>query len=298
MTAITHILCPVDFSEFSRHAVDHAAALARWYEARLTVLYLFPNLAAMDLPAVSMTERDRQQVLADLKAFTAAVPGEVALDLWVEEASDVHTAILQHANEAGADLLVMGSHGRSGFARLFLGSVTERVIRRAPCPTLVVPARAADAPPDQPVRFGRILCPIDFSDTSTRALAYALNLAQEGDAELTLLHVMEVLPQPADSPVSAGVDVLRRHAAAEATALRELRALVPAPARSFCTVRTAVRDGLPHREILGEATDRRAELIVMGAEGHRALDELVFGSNTARVARAAACPVLIVPGVS
>ena len=89
-----------------------------------------------------------------------------------------------------ADLLVIGTHGRSGFERLVLGSVTEKVLRKASCPVLTVPKRLPDAVPVGPVLFKRILCPVDFSESSLHALSYAVSMAQEADGQLTVLHVV------------------------------------------------------------------------------------------------------------
>ena len=295
MIQITHILCPVDFSEFSLRALDHAAALARWYEARLTVLNVFPTVPTLDLPPIVMEETDRERIMADLRRFTGHVPEEVPLDLRIREASDIHREILGQAEALGADLLVIGSHGRSGFERLLLGSVTERMIRKTPCPTMVVPRRAAGMAPDAAVQFRRIVCPVDFSDGSIRALEYAMSVAEEVDARLEVLHVIEVPPELRDHPPNEDCDVDRVRAVAEAAALRRLRALIPTEAQKFCTVETEVREGAAYREILKAAAERSADLIVMGVQGRGAIDLMVFGSNTARVVRAATCPVLIVP---
>jgi nucleotide-binding universal stress UspA family protein len=294
MAHITRILCPVDFSEFAHRALDHAAAIAGWYEARLTVLYVFPNLAAMDLPPVMMEDQDRENILQDMTRFTAHLPPAVQLDLRVVEASDVHQEILAQAKTLAADLLVVGSHGRSGFERLLLGSVTEKLLRKSPCPTLVVPSRAHDTPADAPVHFHAILCPIDFSDGSRRALTYALSMAEETDAELTLLHVIELPPELRSPAAPSEIDVDRIRAAAEADCLQRLRELIPEGAKTFCTVKTCVREGAAYREILKEAADEHADLIVMGIQGRGVVDLMLFGSNTARVSRAADCPVLIV----
>jgi nucleotide-binding universal stress UspA family protein len=178
-----------------------------------------------------------------------------------------------------------------------LGSVTEKLLRRVPCPTMVVPQRVPDAAPDQPVQFRRILCPVDFSDASTRAVAFALTLAEEADAQLLVLHVIEVPPELQESHVSATFSVENVRAAAEADRLQRLRALIPEQARSFCTVETSVREGAAYREILKVASERKSDLIVMGVQGRGAIDLMVFGSNTARVVRAAACPVLVVRNV-
>jgi nucleotide-binding universal stress UspA family protein len=179
---------------------------------------------------------------------------------------------------------------------LFLGSVTEKVIRKATCPTLVVPPRAADVPPDAPVRFKRILCAIDFSESSLSALAYALNLAEEADAHLTLLHVIEMPPELRENALAPDFDIDRIHTAAEADARRRLQDLIPDQARTYATVETAVVEGGAYRRVLQRAAEEQADLIVMGVHGRSAIDLLVFGSTTHHVVRAAMCPVLIVRG--
>jgi nucleotide-binding universal stress UspA family protein len=297
MIEITRILCPIDFSEFSRHALDHAVAIARWYNARLTVLYVFSNFSAIDMPAVVLDEKGRQGIMAEMRNFTEHVPSDLRLDLRIGEASDIHREILAQAQATHADLLVIGSHGRSGFERLLLGSVTERVIRKAPCPTMVVPRLAPDRSPNTPVQFRRILCSVDFSEGSLRALEYAVTLAEEADARLTVLHAIEVPPELREDPLAEGFDVDRVRAEAEARSLHHLRELIPQQARTYSTVETAVREGAAYHEILKVAAEQGVDLIVMGIQGRGALDLLLFGSNTARVTRTATCPVLIVPRV-
>lgn len=296
MIRMTQVLCPVDFSETSQHALDHAAAIANWYEARLTVLYVFPNLPAMDMPPVVLEDSDRDRLLAELRRMAARVPSCVPLDLRVQQASFVHDEILAEAAAIEADLLVLGTHGRSGFERLFLGSVTEKVIRKATCPTLVVPPRAPDVAADHPVQFRRIVCPIDFSDGSLDALAFAINLAEEADARLTLLHVVELPKVLQEEPTAFDIDIARIREKTAADARVRLHALIPEQARTYCTVETAVVEGRAHREILRQAAAGQADLIVMGVHGHGAIDRLLFGSTTHHVIRAAECPVLAVRG--
>lgn len=294
MVHIAQVLCPVDFSDFSRRALHHAAAIARWYEARLTILHVFATLPAWDLPPVTLDEKDRARLADELRRFASGLPHEVPCDFVVREAPDVHREILDHVLDLRADLLVLGSHGRSGFERLLLGSVPEKLLRKSPCPTLIVPRFAPDSAPDAAVRFRTILCPVDFSEGSRRALAYALDLAEEAHAHLTVLHVIEVPPELNEDPLAPDFDVDRVRAAAEAEALRRLRELIPERAREYCTVETAVREGAAYRQVLQTAADRQADLIVMGIRGRGALGLMVFGSNTARVTRQAACPVLVV----
>jgi nucleotide-binding universal stress UspA family protein len=296
MIRITRVLCAVDFSEISQHALDHAAAIAHWYQAQLTLLHAFVTVPTMDGPPLVLADANRESVEESIRQMAVRVPADVHVDVRVEQAEHVHNEILHHLAVTGADLLVLGTHGRSGFQRLFLGSVTEKVIRKATRPTLVVPPRAPDVPPDAPVQFKRILCAIDFSDSSLSALGYALNLAKEADAHLTLLHVIEMPPELRENPMAPDFDIDRIHAAAQAEALRRLRDLIPEQARTYATVETAVVEGGAYRCVLRRAAEEQADLIVMGVHGRSPLDLLVFGSTTHHVIRTATCPVLIVRG--
>lgn len=294
MLHIARVLCPVDFSEFSQRALDHASAIAHWYGARLMILHVFVNRPGADLPSTPMTDGERQRLTADLRRLAAHIPMDVSVEVRITESSDIHREILLQAEMVSADLVVLGTHGRSGFERFVLGSVAERVVRKAPCPTMVVPGRAADALPEEPVRFRRIVCPVDFSDASARAVRYAVSLAEEARAQLILLHVLDVPAEMLAQPVSAGFELDRIRATATAEAGKQLQALVPDP-QPNCTLKTVVREGPVYREILAVAQEKRADLIVMSVVGRGAIDLMVFGSNTARVMRAAGCPVLVVP---
>jgi nucleotide-binding universal stress UspA family protein len=226
--------------------------------------------------------------------MAARVPAQVPLDFRIQEAGYVHDEILTELAATQADLLVLGTHGRSGFQRLFLGSVTEKVIRKAPCPTLVVPPRAPDVGPDAPVQFRRILCPIDFSESSLDALVYAITMAEEADAQLTLLHVVDIPMVLSQEPMVSEVDLMRIREGAIADARRRLHGLIPDQARAYCTVETAVVEGRVHHGILRQAAEQQSDLVVMGVHGPGVIDRLLFGSTTHHVIRAAACPVLIV----
>jgi nucleotide-binding universal stress UspA family protein len=299
MIEIRRILCPIDFSDYSRRALDHAIAIARWYESAVTVLHVFAAAPAAPVGAgpvvlepIVLTPRDRSRLLADVKAFAEreSAPG-ITIDAVVRE-GDVAGEVLEHATSMKADLLVIGTHGRSGFERLLLGSVAERVLRKASCPVMTVPRGLPDAVPAGPVLYKRILCPVDFSESSVHALNYAMSLAQEADGQLTVLHVVaHEFEYTAGIEYDAGMtirDLLKEREDALQRRLQEVVAGAP----EFCRVESLMTHGKPWREVLRVAAERQSDLIVMGVQGRGAADRLFFGSTTQHVVREASCPVL------
>jgi nucleotide-binding universal stress UspA family protein len=197
--------------------------------------------------------------------------------------------IVKWAAELPADLIVIGTHGRSGFDRLFLGSVTERVLAKAPCPVLTIPPRSPNVAPATPL-FRNILCPIDFSPSSLSALKYAESLSREPGTKLTMLHVVERAPafQLVTSSATGASDDPR-------VVLKESRERLhrvnPQAKGRADMVNELISVGHAGDEILSAAGTGNIDVIVMGAHaGHAGL--LGFGSTTARVIRRATCPVL------
>jgi len=306
MIEIRRILCPIDFSDFSRHALDHALAIAKWYDSTITLFHAcsLVSVAAYApgtpmLPAAVPTPDDLEALLASMKRFAETeAGGSVPIQFEIGE-GNAAAEILDRASAIPSDLIVLGTHGRTGFERLTLGSVAEKVLRKATCPVLTVPRNVPDAVPALPVLFKRILCAIDFSDCSTHALNYAMSLAQEADAHLTVVHVIEVSPEiPAEIPLELPKTVggplsLREYmAVAEQDRRARLEKAVPESVRAYCTVETVMATGKSYREILRVASEHESDLIVIGIHGRGAADLLFFGSTAQHVVRQASCPVL------
>ena len=303
MIEIRRILCPTDFSDFSRRAFDHAVAIARWYESAITLLHVCPVAPAAAygpgvpmLPSPVVTGADREELLESLRRFARTEAGlDVPVDVEVGEGR-APDEILGWAARMPSDLIVMGTHGRSGFERLLLGSVTERVLRKASCPVLSVPRSLPDAAPLPTGLFRHILCAIDFSDCSMQALTYAMSLAQEADAHLTVQHVLEFPPElrpDVPDPVLGATHVLKEYVGAiEKERRARLHDAVPESVRTYCTVDTVVVVGKAYQEILRLAAARQTGLIVIGIHGRGAADLLFFGSTAQHVVRSAHCPVL------
>ncbi len=135
------VLCPVDFSDTAREALRLADALTRASNGRLIVLFVgAPALMVTDgvmaAPALGTEEPDPDSLKGQLREFVKPVIGEnVELRIDYGNAAE---EILEHADQCHADLIVMGTHGRTGLGRLLLGSVAEHVLRRARCPVLLV----------------------------------------------------------------------------------------------------------------------------------------------------------------
>ena len=195
----------------------------------------------------------------------------------------------QEAERLPFDLLILGTHGRSGFERLFLGSVTEKVLRSTRVPVLTIPPPVRE--PGSPL-YKTILCPLEFSAASIRALEYALSLAQEANARLILLHAVEGVLGDAGSQTLGHLSVPEYYHQLEQDAVTRLRAVVPDEARLWARPEERVVKGRAYQEILKVVEEERVDLVVMGVQGKGAVNRLVLGSTTHRVIREASCPVL------
>ena len=281
--SIHNILCPTDFSDFATSAFAESLRLARWFGAKVTVVHIMPfavpitgDMGYLPIPDES-NDAAREATLAELQRFVdATAHAGVAIGMLCRE-GDIGVEIRNIAQETGADLVVMGTHGRSGFKRLVLGSVTEALLNHPPAPVLTV---NRDLPRRKGL-FRTVLCATDVSEWSLGTIGVALALADEGAKRLTVLNVIE-------HRVETSGGALQRAAVA---ALHEL---IPDEARRSYTIDERVAFGESDREILGVAAEEAADLVVLGTRGGGALGHL-FGSTVRRVVRDATCPVLVVP---
>jgi nucleotide-binding universal stress UspA family protein len=288
------ILCPIDFSEFSARAYDHALSLAEHYQAKLVAqhvveLWRYPSADFAASAGLyeefchALTENRRKQLQEFGKNHTH---DGIQTELVVTQGM-APDSILSFAQTQKTDVIVMGTHGRRGYDRLMLGSVTDRVMHRAPCPVLAVSKPPHDSvvagkQRDHVHHLSRILFCADFSEDSEHALNYAISATAEYDAELTLLHVLEGSPSPAKTEKAI------------AAAAKRLDRLIPTAGRKIRKIKTAVRIGEPYSQIIQLALEAQIDLVTMGVHGRGALDLAVFGSTTYRVMQLGPCPVLAV----
>jgi nucleotide-binding universal stress UspA family protein len=296
MLEIPSILCPIDFSVTSRQAWDHAVAIAGWYGSKLTALHVchpgittVSELRYLEFPVpFELTDEDRQQLSAQFHPWLqVATAAGLATEVVFDAGQSPAILILERARTLPASLIVMGTHGRGGIERLMLGSVAEKVLRKAVCPVLTVPAPAAHAPTPP---YKRILCPIDFFPSSLAALQFAFSIAKESDSALTILHALDWPTE--DDLFAARFDTPEFRLEFERSTRHRIDALISEEVRTWCHPAAVIRYGKPYLAILELAELEHTDLIVMGVRGRLAVNTLLFGSTTNQVVRQASCPVL------
>ncbi len=294
MMSLRTILCPIDFSDQSRHALRWADALARRHRSRLVVLTAVDPLLAdaakvrlsLDLAATEVEPALREFARTTWKDETR--DGDTVFYARVGDAADV---ILDAATD-GVDLVVMGTQGLGGFRKWLLGSTTQRVLRRMRTPVLAVPAATGGAAPDAavPQVNGPVLAASDLSDASIHSMRWAAQFATAYDVPLLLAHVVEqVVVAPQWRPYVQETDDARVAAAGE-----RLERFAEQVCSGPCE--TIVSLGRPDDAIASLAEERKAGLIVMGLGGGGP-GFLVPrpGSIAYRVLCVASVPVLVVP---
>lgn len=287
-------MCPVDLTHGAgqEKTLLYAATLARSFGAKLYVCHSIENVEPLGTLIEESIEDDLRKLVADVvNSLSAQV--EVAEPDWesfVVRSNDPSEAITREAAERRIDLIVMCSRRRPLRAAL-IGSTAERVSRSAPCPVLVTHPDGREWMNGKPgpLSLKRVLVAHDFSDYAEMALNYARQFAQKNDVELHLLHVLS-------APLSSEPELAWTQGVAEGAyhkAARQLQRFVPAEAKRWHEVTTAVRWGKPYREVLDYAKEQQIDLICMGAHGAGFELQALFGSNVDRVLRQAPCPVLI-----
>jgi len=275
------ILCPTDFSTHSAAGLHMAGGMARAFGGRVVVLHA----QRLEAP-VYFTKAQTRALNAQLRRSARAawgyvndfatqnLPEDVSHTILLLEEDPVE-AVLRVAKELHAGMVVMGTHGRTGLARIRLGSVTESVLRQVSAPTLTVGPRIK--PSGRLARIRHIVCPVNYNELARAALEYAAGLAEKLGAQLIALHVIE----------HAGHQE-------ESDPVRKLCDWVPAELRSRCEVKEAVLEGAAAEQIVGEAQRLRADLIVLAAQPRSFVGTILFGSTSELVIRNALCPVVSV----
>ena len=294
-TEVTHriqlknILYATDFSRAASAAFPYAAEFARRFGTKFYAVHArTPENHLLVAPeAWSTTNAEYAKQENALREVLRSDLPHIASEVLTAE-GDVWPVLQSVIDEKKIDLLVLGTHGRTGIGKFFLGSVAEEVVRQARCPILTVGPHSPSEPPREG-RFREILYATDFSAEALAAAPYALSLAQEHQAHLTLLHVVQ----------KAGVPDFVRPDEVEASAVQQMRDLVPETAELWCEPVYAVGQGEPAEAILEAANKRKSDLIILGVRKPGGISGGVshfpFGVAHKVIAHAV-CPVLTVRG--
>ena len=283
-TIFRKILCPVDFSNNSIAALDQAAKLARKDDALLYLMHV--EFVAMNKPAE----------LADYDITLSTEPAKLRL----EQIARKHLLKVRHklvvqvgwpgeliekaARDLDVDLIVMATHGRTGMARLFLGSIAEHVVRTSERSVLSFgPGTAIGA-------LNKILCLVNFDRNSIAALNFGGRLAREYRAAVSLFHVVPLPFEPSEVPVEAPTPEW------EQDTLAQLAKVAAENLGAKARCKLVVRHGDPALAILEVEKELRPDLIVMATHGRTGLSHMVLGSVAERTVRESTVPVLTVRG--
>jgi nucleotide-binding universal stress UspA family protein len=286
------ILVAADFSESSRGAFQVACALAREESTRVVVLNVMEPKYVPESPVYFGQQsvrylpvaRDASEHESLKRRLREIYVSDHPLDVeYQTREGETGAEILRSSEELGCDLIVMGTHGRSGLGRLLAGSIAETVLRKASCPVLAL--RGQEVPRrSEPILV--ILHPTDVSECSRASLHVARRLARDVGARLVVLHVTPV-EVVLEGTLAGGGDP-----DADRDSLEEICEEMEGPDLK-CPVETRLERGDPTAKILRVAGEIEADLIVMGTHGRSGLGRALMGSVAEAVLRRARCPVLI-----
>ena len=290
------ILVATDFSPTASAALQWALELARAHRARIVLVHaLAPPIPPAASPDFVTLPPDFQDQYRDLALRRLATDVEAARTKGVEVSSDLDIGpasplIIELATKHGADVIVIGTRGMTGFRHLLLGSTAERVVHGAAVPVLTV--HPGDA--DKHRRIKTIVVPTDFSDDATLAIRTAERVfgPEDRDSKLVLVHAYHL---PVEFTALGAVPMAPRLFADAAEQARERLEQTAKPLRETgLRVETVAQEGYPPLVIEEAAREANADLITMGTHGRSGLRHLLLGSTAERVVQHAPCPVLTI----
>lgn len=258
-----NILVATDFSDASKHALQCAAAITDSNQGNLFLLHAVPPEARLPVPLDPLpasADRELSEAKLNLEKVVSAEPLGHLHPEEILERGPVGEVVLDAIQREKVDLLVLGTHGRTGIKKLVLGSVAEELFRRASCPVMTVGPSAVAS---RPIR--KVLFATDFGPSSIQALPYAIDFANQTGGELILLHLVSPFPVDYVGPLwYPGTDVIEREEASKLESLKRLRDLLPSNSGLSCYVDHAVEVHLAPEGIVNFARQHDVDLIVMG----------------------------------
>jgi len=286
--SLTKILVTTDFSAVSDRALDYAIALARRYDARIYLAHVItPDPFQFAEPQLAQATYEKVRQAAEEGITDILISGKlrgVPHEVLMEEGNvwpTLEKLVVQHE----IDLVVCGTHGRGKVQKILIGSVAEEIFRQADTAVLTV-GPAVKGETLKEIELANILFATDFGPGAAKAAAHAFSLAQEHNAHLTLLHVIESAAAYTEESMARQKDIN----------VVRMKQLMPHGSEDWCKPEFHVACGNAVEEILIAARERKADLIVMGAKTRRSLAGHVPLTIAYNVVTKATCPVLTVRG--
>lgn len=294
---LNKILVSVDFSEFSDKAVEYALLLARAYKAELTLVHVLTSFHKEDEETYQsmiedMIKKRQARIRQNFEIFLQKESGkDFQANFTVIQGNSVADALTNFLQSNPFDLLLMGTHGRSGLKHFVPGSVAEKMTRTCPIPLLTVHRSVTE------YRLKRILVPVDFSSYCRDALAVAGSLAETFSARLIFLHAIEQEIPPyffsgmsVEKPLSE--EGLHR------LVLANLKDFVADIVGRKILADFVIREGVAHQQIIEYVRDHPVDLLAIAPYGLSGLEYLLLGGTAEKVIRWVTCPVLTVRSVN
>lgn len=316
------IMCAIDFSDPTSEILAYSVALCKEFHAKLFLVHIVDDVKtsfadsgiAIDDEMLLKQYNSKARELLDSLAKELRIAHEIIITK-----GNPADKIQQFAFKEEIDLVITGSHGKSGFERLLIGSVTEKLLKILHCPLLVIRDKVGEVihTDNFQITLKKILVGCDFSSDSKLAFNFGLSLAQEFQADLYLVHVVKptehidlnpadyVNAIPVDYPVWGTADyyeIQKKVTTENREKMNSLRSrlekqlllMVPEECQAWCTPHATLLFGEPYRELIKYAKESGMDMIVLGVRGHTLWEKLTVGSTTDRVIREAPCPILAV----
>ncbi len=291
---IKNILVPVDFSEFSDKALEYALEVAENFNANLTLLHavvLFQDDVAEEQRLQEYEEwvkKHEEQIHTQINNHKKRVDERnIEVDTVIMRGISAGDVILEYLDNHPMDLVIMGTHGRTGFKHLFQGSAAEKVVRLSPTPVLTIHRSVKH------FQINNILVPIDFSPHSKKATDYAVYLAKNFNARIDFMHIVEQDIHP--SFYATGVEsIFEIDKDLRERVIQNMKEFLEDQLDPQIKTQFVVEEGRAHKEIVEYSKENKSDMIVIATLGLTGLDYILLGSTTEKVVRWANCPVFTV----
>lgn len=291
---VKKILLPLDFSEFSEKALEFAIGISQKFDIHLTLLHavvLFQD----DIDESERLEqyekwikKQEENIIRQMNSSKDKVKKHgVQVETAIIRGISPADSILEYIESSQFDIILIGTHGRTGLKHLFLGSVAEKIVRLSPIPVLTVHRSI------HKFQLKKLLVPIDFSPYSQESAEIAISLAKEFNAEIDFLHVIEQDVHP--SFYAAGIEsIFQIDKDLKDRVIQNLKDFLAEQVHPDLPVNYIVKEGKAHKEIVDISKEKNSDIIIISTHGLTGLDYFLLGSTTEKVVRWANCPVLTV----